>query len=374
MISFIKDKNWQKKKLMIKKTKKKKLERLRRPKNKEKRIKPGEKFYKFYSFATSQDSYNKDLDIGDKCDVPNCGQILTRDKGKHPPYVCQCPKLKIDRPKVNIDWFKNTGQRCLHCLVKVHKTTNYQFNYMKCRRYIVKKNEQQGFCDRAHHIYLYDPNEDGIIVPIPSAPKQWRDTFVSSKDSNQVSSENTNHTSKQTLIDKPKATATPPSTKPLTTSALQHGKKVPSGSTSNKCSKQKSSPQQQSDVSVNNPITSSQTTQLVETGASSSQLPCLVETDATSSQPPHLVETDTNSSQLPHLVENDAISNQPPHLFETDATSSQPATAMLLLNLSLPVHELTRLNHQWWFPIKLCLPRGRTLWLKSQIFINQDLT
>ena len=61
-----------------------------------------------YNYNTSTESHQyKDLTLGQKCDVPNCGQILSTAPGKHPKYILKCPQLRKNEPKVNIEWFKN---------------------------------------------------------------------------------------------------------------------------------------------------------------------------------------------------------------------------------------------------------------------------
>ena len=118
----------------------------------------------FYSYNTSTESQQyKDLTLGQKCDVPNCGQILSNKPYKHPKYISKCPQLKKNEPKVNVEWFKKSKRRCEHCLVRAHTTSECRFSDWTCKRTIIK-NGQEEFCGKPHHFSLHDPTKHGAIV------------------------------------------------------------------------------------------------------------------------------------------------------------------------------------------------------------------
>ena len=117
-----------------------------------------------YSYNTSTESQQyKDLTLGQKCDVPNCGQVLSNKPYKHPKYISKCPQLKKNEPKVNVEWFKKSKRRCQHCLVRAHATSECRFSDWTCKRTIIK-NGQEEFCGKPHHFSLHDPTKHGAIV------------------------------------------------------------------------------------------------------------------------------------------------------------------------------------------------------------------
>ena len=118
-----------------------------------------------YSYNTSTESHqNKDLTLGQKWDVPNCGLILSTAYGKHPRYVSKCPQLKKNQPKVNIKRFKKTKRRCQHCLVKAQKSSECIFSDWNCKREIIKTDGQKEVCGKPHHWILHDPDQHGKIA------------------------------------------------------------------------------------------------------------------------------------------------------------------------------------------------------------------
>ena len=126
-----------------------------------------------YSYNTSTKSHQyKDLTLGQKCDVPNCGQIFSVAPNKHPRSVSRYPQLRKNEPKVNIERFKKSKRRCQHCLVRGHTSSECQFNDWNCRKKIIKADGQKEVCGKPHHIALHDPDKHGMITPPDQKQKQ----------------------------------------------------------------------------------------------------------------------------------------------------------------------------------------------------------
>ena len=130
-----------------------------------------------YSFQTQTDSRGKtkapkELSIGDVCDAPNCGQILTKDKknGGHE-YVCQCPQLKKQPTEMIVKWFRDTKRKCQHCFAKHHNSNECQFRDWLCKRWCQVNKKKPGFCNKPHHFSLHDPKSHGKVVPMTTSNK-----------------------------------------------------------------------------------------------------------------------------------------------------------------------------------------------------------
>ena len=160
------------------KEKKKKEEEARKAKEEAERRKKESAMQEAYSFQTQTGSGSKtkapkELSIGDVCDVPNCGQILTKEKknGGHE-HVCQCPQLKKQPTETIVKWFRDTKRKCQHCFAKYdHDTPNCMFRDWMCRRWCQVENKKPGFCNKPHHFALHDPKSHGKVVPMTTSTK-----------------------------------------------------------------------------------------------------------------------------------------------------------------------------------------------------------